>query len=444
LIGRAELPPSLDIKKVGRPSSYDPSFWEIVLELGAKGMSKAQMAAAIGVSRKTLNAWGERHQEFVDAVEWALDLSLAWWESVGQINLTRAGFNTATYALIMKQRFRDDYGDAVANAPADKNGASAEHAEAPKDPGQDHLAGKALYWRTAGDRRRRFEESQRKRKRPRVTRMLDGRSVFPAQPRSRDDLRGGLVPPPNHRTQDRLPQQPSPSSRSKPNRYVAAGADECGGDRRSLAVHVGMAIHGARGYSPFWWLRRGSQMSLRFASGRGTFGASLALGLLAAAELVFMWLPNARPLGRLLELIQLYLERLHPALGSIVGHSAMVQLVTACILIWIASWTALEAFSRATDGLSVWGNIAADSCSKVARGVRRTLCTACKWVFTVFAAPLLVMLALFHRLRYGTCSVTVGFVTFDPGVVMKYIRHLLVGLALVAAMVLFFVGTGTA
>ena len=138
--GRAELPPSLDIKKVGRPSSYDPSFCELVLELGAGGMSKAQMAAAIGVSRKTITAWGERHPEFANAVEWALDLSLAWWESVGQTNLTRPGFNATAYAFIMKQRFRDHYGDAVASEPADKNGASAEQAEAPKDPGQDHRA----------------------------------------------------------------------------------------------------------------------------------------------------------------------------------------------------------------------------------------------------------------------------------------------------------------
>jgi hypothetical protein len=106
--GRAELPPSLDIKKVGRPSGYDPRVCEIVLELGAEGMSKAQMAAAIGVSRKTMTAWADRHQEFADAVEWALDLSLAWWETVGQTNLTRPGFNATTYTLFMKRRFRAD------------------------------------------------------------------------------------------------------------------------------------------------------------------------------------------------------------------------------------------------------------------------------------------------------------------------------------------------
>ena len=185
-------------------------------------------------------------------------------------------------------------------------------------------------------------------------------------------------------------------------------------------------------------------MSVRQVSGRGTFGASLALGVLAAAELVFILLPNARPLGRLLELIQLYLDRLHPALGWIVGHSVTAHLVASCILVWVASWMALEAFSRATDGLSIWGNIAADSCGTIARGLRRTICTACKWVFTVLTAPVLVMLALFRRLRYGICSVTVGFVTFDPNVVMKYIKHLFVGVALVVAVVLFWVCAGAA
>ena len=98
-------------------------------------------------------------------------------------------------------------------------------------------------------------------------------------------------------------------------------------------------------------------MSVRQVSGRGMYGASLAIGALAAAELVFVLLPKARPLGRLLELIQLYLERLHPALGSLVGHSVVARLVTAFVLVWIASWAALEAFSRATDGVSLWSNI---------------------------------------------------------------------------------------
>jgi hypothetical protein len=128
------------LRELGRPSSYDPSFCELVVELGAQGMSKAQMVAVIGVSRKTMTAWAERHQEFADAVEWALDLSLAWWETVGQTNLTRPGFNATAYAFIMKQRFRADYGDLAANEPTDRSSVAVDPAEAPRDTGPDHLA----------------------------------------------------------------------------------------------------------------------------------------------------------------------------------------------------------------------------------------------------------------------------------------------------------------
>ena len=89
---RAELPPTLDIKRIGRPSKYDASYCELVLELGAKGKSKAQIAAAIGVSRPTIDAWCEQHPEFLDAIKRARDLALAWWEDLGQESMTKPGF----------------------------------------------------------------------------------------------------------------------------------------------------------------------------------------------------------------------------------------------------------------------------------------------------------------------------------------------------------------
>jgi len=176
-------------------------------------------------------------------------------------------------------------------------------------------------------------------------------------------------------------------------------------------------------------------MVVRLRSGKGLYGASLALGVLAAADLVFMFLPKMRPFGRFIELIQLYLERLHPALGVFAGNSMLLQLIAICALVWLASWAALEAFSRATDGFSLWGNISEDSCGMTARGVRRAACTACKWVLTLLVAPTLIVLALARRARYGTCNVTVAFVTFDPAIVMMYIRHMLIGLGLVAGAV---------
>jgi hypothetical protein len=98
-------------RKVGRPSKYDPRFCELVLDLGAKGKSKAQMAATIGIDRGTLNEWVDVHPEFSRAINAALDLSLARWETIGQEHMLRPGFNATAFIFQMKNRFREDYRD---------------------------------------------------------------------------------------------------------------------------------------------------------------------------------------------------------------------------------------------------------------------------------------------------------------------------------------------
>lgn len=107
----AELPEALDIKKLGRPSRYDPSYCELAIELGATGKSKTQIAAAIGVVRDTLSNWAAANPEFAQAMKFAKELEMAWWESVGQTNMTRSGFNATAFIFQMKNRFREDYRD---------------------------------------------------------------------------------------------------------------------------------------------------------------------------------------------------------------------------------------------------------------------------------------------------------------------------------------------
>lgn len=122
----AELPPALDIKKIGRPSKYDPTYCDLVLELGAEGMSKAQMAACIGVNRDTLQEWSRVHPEFSVALKNATELALAWWETAGQRNMTRQGFNATAYIFQMKNRFRDEYRDVAAMEHTGKDGGPIE------------------------------------------------------------------------------------------------------------------------------------------------------------------------------------------------------------------------------------------------------------------------------------------------------------------------------
>jgi len=123
----AELPPALmSLTKRGRPSMYDPEFCEIVLELGAEGKSKAQIAARLGINRDTLNEWTKIHPEFSVAVKNAQELALAWWEDAGQVNMARQGFNATAYIFQMKNRFREDYRDVTAMEHTGKNGGPIE------------------------------------------------------------------------------------------------------------------------------------------------------------------------------------------------------------------------------------------------------------------------------------------------------------------------------
>lgn len=95
----------------GRPSGYDPSLCARVVELGADGKSKAQIARALGVVRQTLENWAAVHPEFLDALKDARDAALAWWEDQGQAGLTADKFNATAYIFQVKNRFPRDYRD---------------------------------------------------------------------------------------------------------------------------------------------------------------------------------------------------------------------------------------------------------------------------------------------------------------------------------------------
>ena len=107
-----ELPPAPPRKR-GRPSTYDPAFCERVIELGEEGKSKAQIAHALRISRKSLYLWMKVHPEFAEAMQEAQFAALAWWEDVGQARLSMPKFNAALYAFNMKNRFREFYADKV-------------------------------------------------------------------------------------------------------------------------------------------------------------------------------------------------------------------------------------------------------------------------------------------------------------------------------------------
>ena len=93
----------------GRQSLYRDNFCNKVIELGKKGKSKIQIAAALNVNRRTLENWSASHEAFREAMDWAKDLSQAWWEDQGQDGINDRTFNTRLFQLQLANRFPEDY-----------------------------------------------------------------------------------------------------------------------------------------------------------------------------------------------------------------------------------------------------------------------------------------------------------------------------------------------
>ena len=102
---------------VGRPTDYDPSYCEKVIELGAKGKSFEQMASQLSVSYRTLCNWRDTHEEFFHALREAQALECAWWEDMAQSYLVESKegekLNTGLWSRSMAARFPKKYSEKV-------------------------------------------------------------------------------------------------------------------------------------------------------------------------------------------------------------------------------------------------------------------------------------------------------------------------------------------
>lgn len=68
-------------------------------------MSQKAVAAAIGVGYSTLKLIKKRDPAMAAAMETGLDLSQAWWEEQGRINLHNPKFQWTGWIFNMKNRF---------------------------------------------------------------------------------------------------------------------------------------------------------------------------------------------------------------------------------------------------------------------------------------------------------------------------------------------------
>lgn len=96
---------------MARPTKYDPSKNQSVIDLMSEGASIVEVAGLLDVDRQTVYNWMDEHKEFFDTIKKGLDKSQEWWEKQGRKNLQNKDFNYTGWYMNMKNRFRDDWKD---------------------------------------------------------------------------------------------------------------------------------------------------------------------------------------------------------------------------------------------------------------------------------------------------------------------------------------------
>lgn len=107
----------------GRPSKYDPSFCQKVIELGKIGASKIEMACELGICKATFSNYEAEYPEFLASVKLAVMHSQAFWEQKGRL-ATFGGvpnFNAVAWIFNMKNRFSQSWKDNNKSEGEDEN-----------------------------------------------------------------------------------------------------------------------------------------------------------------------------------------------------------------------------------------------------------------------------------------------------------------------------------
>lgn len=116
-----------ELRPVGRPSLYDPSYCDKVVELGALGKSVEQISSNLGVSCRVLYDWRDRYPEFLRALEKAKEAEQTWWEDQAQAYMLEhkdgAKLNASIWSRSMAARFPKKYRESVKQEITGENGA---------------------------------------------------------------------------------------------------------------------------------------------------------------------------------------------------------------------------------------------------------------------------------------------------------------------------------
>jgi hypothetical protein len=108
---------SEETKPVGRPSKYNPTYCDLVIQYGKLGKSIEQMASMLDVGITSFKRWREEHEEFRTALEDAQGFAQTWWEDHAQSYLVEhkdgERLNVGLWSRSMAARFPKNYSERV-------------------------------------------------------------------------------------------------------------------------------------------------------------------------------------------------------------------------------------------------------------------------------------------------------------------------------------------
>lgn len=95
-------------KKRGRPSKFDETYGERIVELMTEGKSIVAVCKELQISRDTFYRWCKEHDEFKAKVQEGLTYSEAWWEELGLAGMLGKinKFNPTMYIHRMNTQFK--------------------------------------------------------------------------------------------------------------------------------------------------------------------------------------------------------------------------------------------------------------------------------------------------------------------------------------------------
>ena len=113
----------IEVKKVGRPTTYKPEYCQMLIEHMNGGYSFESFAGLIGVNKDTLYEWEKVNPEFSDSKKDGFEKSRLFWEKMGidylvnkssssaGVGSESTALNATVYIFNLKNRFPKEWRD---------------------------------------------------------------------------------------------------------------------------------------------------------------------------------------------------------------------------------------------------------------------------------------------------------------------------------------------